>query len=130
MSFLDNLESSLKSLESAEERAADKPTQEQRDKERAATLTLAPWAEQLKTAAFTQALMEAATRAGHNVRVKVRIIWLESTLRLEARERRLELRPTPDGIMAVFINNGTDAHSEPVDILNSNPEDLVQRWLG
>ena len=33
MSFLDNLESSLKSLESAEERAADKPTQEQRDKQ-------------------------------------------------------------------------------------------------
>ena len=130
MSFLDNLENSLKSLESANERAGDKQTQEQRDSERAQALAVAPWAEQLKAAAFTQGLMEEATRAGHKIRVKVRIMWLASTLRLEARERKLELRPTQDGILAVFIENGSEARSQPIDILQSNPEDLVRRWLG
>ncbi len=130
MSFLDNLENSLKSLESVDERAGNKQTQEQRDAERAQALAIAPWAEQLKAAPFTQKLMEEATRAGHNIRVKVRIMWLASTLRLEARERKLELRPTEDGILAVFIENGSEVDSQPIDIQRSNPEDLVRRWLG
>ena len=33
------------------------------------------------------------------------IIWLGTTLRLQAREHRLELRPTPDGVMAYFLVN-------------------------
>ena len=129
MSFLDNLENSLKSLESADERAANKETQEQRDAERAQALTVAPWAEQLKASPFTQALMEEATRAGHKTRSKVRILWLGTTLRLEARERKLELRPTPDGILAVFVHDGSEARSEPIDLSSSSPEDLIQRWL-
>lgn len=129
MSFLDNLENSLKSLESADERAANKETQEQRDAERAQALTVAPWAEQLKASPFTQALMEEATRAGHKTRSKVRILWLGSTLRLESRERKLELRPTPDGILAVFVQAGSEARSEPITLSSSSPEDLILRWL-
>lgn len=129
MSFLDNLENSLKSLESADDRAANKETQEQRDAERAQALTVAPWAEQLKASPFIQALMEEATRAGHKTRSKVRILWLGSTLRLESRERKLELRPTPDGILAVFVRDGREARSEPINVSSSSPEDLIRRWL-
>ncbi|MDQ6760037.1 MAG: hypothetical protein M3Z32_09260 [Acidobacteriota bacterium] len=129
MSFLDNLENSLKSLESADERAANKETQEQRDAERAQALTVAPWVEQLKASPFTQALMEEATRAGHKTRSKVRILWLGSTLRLESRERKLELRPTPDGILAVFVQHGPEARSEPINLSSASPEDLIRRWL-
>jgi hypothetical protein len=49
VSFLDNLENSLKSLDTQDERAADRGSQkEKRDAERAQALAIAPWAEQLK----------------------------------------------------------------------------------
>ena len=51
-----------------------------------------------------------------------------STLRLEARERRLELRPTATGIMAVYLENNQERSSAPLD-LNGNPEDLLRPWL-
>ncbi|MDQ2901346.1 MAG: hypothetical protein M3Y07_16345, partial [Acidobacteriota bacterium] len=50
------------------------------------------------------------------------------TLRLECRERKLELRPSPDGVTAFFLDNNLESKSEPVD-LDGSPEDLVQRWL-
>jgi len=46
MSFLDNLESKMKDLESREER--DAGAKKRRDSERASRLAAAPWAEKLK----------------------------------------------------------------------------------
>src|ERR1700722_15812291 len=100
MSFLDDLENSLKSLENSEEGRTNRENeQRQRERERAATQAAAPFAEQLKQGPFTTALLRDAARVGHSLRVKIHVIWLGPTLRLEARERRLELRPTADGIV-------------------------------
>ena len=63
------------------------------------------------------------------MRAKVYMAWFETTLRLEAKQRTLELRPTSNGIMAAFIEPDGETITEPVD-LNGNPADLIQRWLG
>lgn len=127
MSFLDNLENSLKSLERNDER--DTATERnRRESERAQALAAAPYAEELKRGAFTAALLEHATRIGFGKRMKVNIVWIGNVLRLEARERRLELRPTPDGVVAVFAKSGRETSSEPVDFA-SDPEQLAVRWL-
>lgn len=126
MSFLDNLESTLKNLESREER--DPSAHARRESERARTLAVAPWAERLKESPYTRQLMDEAAVAGHRIRAKVYMAWLGTTLRLEARGRKLELRPTAEGIVAVFLENNEEVSSEPVD-LNGNPQTLLNKWL-
>lgn len=126
MGFLDNLESSLKSLESREERDPD--AGKRRHEERERTLAAAPWAEQLKGSPFTQALMEQAALAGHRLRTKIYIAWMDTTLRLEAKGRKLDLEPTPSGVQANFIEPDGAVSHQPVD-LASNPEDLLKTWL-
>jgi hypothetical protein len=129
MSFLDNLENNLKSLESRED-AEDSLDRDQRAREnqRAAARAAAPFAEELKKGPYTAELLKQAVRIGHGMRTKVHIAWLGSTLRLEARERRLELRPTPKGVVAVYLENNQEQRARPVD-LTSNPEPLVRDWL-
>lgn len=127
MSFLDNLESSLKNLEGNNEREGAPDRRRQQD-ERAQALAVAPNAESLKKSAFTNDLLTHATRIGHGMRVKINMIWLGSTLRLDARELRLELRPTKTGIEAVFSEDGEQQSVEPVD-LQGNAEALAKRWL-
>ena len=129
MSFLDNLESNLKSLESQEEASAlaDR-AQLQRERERAASRASAPFAEELKKGPYTQELLRQATRVGFGMRVKVHMAWLGSTLRLEARDRRLELRPTPNGILTVYLEGNQEKRTEPLD-LRGSPEALVREWL-
>ena len=129
MSFLDNLEDNLKSLESREEGEEDAGRQRKaRDRERATTLASAEFAEELKKGAYTAELLRQASRLGHAMRLKVHIAWLGAALRLEARGRRLEFRPTPEGVVAVHSENGAETGSEPVD-LKGSPEELVKRWL-
>jgi hypothetical protein len=129
MSFLDNLENSLKSLESSEEgRASLESEQRLRERDRAAAQAAAPSAEELKKGPFTAALLRDAARVGHSLRTKIHIVWLGSTLRLEAREKRLELRPTAAGIVAAHIENGVETRVEPLD-LNGDPERLIRSWL-
>ena len=65
---------------------------------------------------------------GFEKRTKVHIAWLGSTLHLEARERRLELRPTRSGIQAVYLEDGRETRTEPLD-WKTSAEDLVRRWL-
>ena len=129
MSFLDNLENSLKSLESREEgqESADRQ-QRARDAERAGAQAAAPWAEELKRSPFTAGVLTQAARVGHSLRVKVQVAWLGTTLRLEARERRLELRPTASGIVAAYLENGSETRIAPVD-LAGDPEQMVRQWL-
>ncbi len=127
MGFLDNLESSLKSLETVEERNGN--NQPQREEDRARALAVAPWAEQLKSSDYTKRLFDEAAAAGHRIRTKVYMAWLDNTLRLEARERRLELKATPEGIVADFIEPDGSSRCKPLD-LNSNPQALIREWLG
>ena len=129
MSFLDNLENNLKSLESAEQLRDEKERlNRSRGAERAEALAAAPWADELKKGPYTADLLKQATRIGFSLRVKVHIAWIGTTLRLEARERRLELRPTPDGIVAVFLQNGHEPRTLPLD-LKGDPAELVRAWL-
>jgi hypothetical protein len=129
MSFLDNLENNLKSLESSEQGKDDaERAHRARESERAQAQAVAPYAEQLKKSPFTAELLTQAARVGFSLRTKVHIAWLGSTLRLEARDKRLELRPTPHGIVAGYIEDGQETRTEACD-LNGSAEDLVRRWL-
>jgi hypothetical protein len=65
---------------------------------------------------------------GHSLRTKIHVAWLGTTLRLEARDRRLELRPSASGIAAVYIEGGKEERSEPLD-LAGDPEQLIRQWL-
>ena len=130
MSFLDNLENNLKSMESAEQAQEDRERQHRsRQEEVQKARAAAPFADQLKNGPFTAELLKHAARIGFTMRTKVHIAWLGTTLRLEARERRLELRPTPEGIVAVYFVDGQETRQEPLD-LNGSPEALVRDWLG
>ncbi len=130
MSFLDNLENSLNALERVEEKdpaaIARRQAAEQSAKDHARRI--APHAAMLKSSAFTDSLLAACRVLGHQRRTLVQFTWLDSTLRLDAREKRMELRPTPDGVIAVWMQDGTEVHQEAVDF-NGSAEALAQRWL-
>ncbi len=130
MSFLDNLENNLKTMESREE-GQDSAEREarQRATERARAQAAAPYAEELRKSPFTEELLRQTTRVGHAVRTKIHVAWLGATLRLEARERRLELRPTAGGVVAVSIEEGREVRSEAVDLVG-DPAVLLRAWLG
>ena len=129
MSFLDNLENNLKSLESQSEgKEAAERQQRARESERAEAEAVAPYADELKKSPITAELMSHAARVGHALRTKVHIAWLGNTLRLEARDRRLDLRPTAEGIVAAYSEDGREVRTEPLD-LKSSPEQLLRNWL-
>ena len=50
-------------------------------------LAAAPWSEELKKGPFTAELLKQATRIGFSLRMKVNIVWMGTTLRLERSER-------------------------------------------
>src|SRR5581483_7062420 len=106
MSFLDSLENNLKALEGKE--STDLDDHKRRESDRKRTASAAPWAERLKTSPFTQSLMQQATHAGYRIRTKVNFVWIGTTLRLEARNHRLELCPTADGVDAVYLKGGEE----------------------
>src|ERR1700689_977056 len=126
MSFLDNLEDNLKALESRDEGGLDESRRRDRDRELA--IAAAPWAERLKREPFAPALMQQATVAGRQRRIKVNLMWIGTTLRLEARGHRLELRPGTKGVTAVFLRGTEEARQEPVD-LSGDPQKLVGKWM-
>jgi hypothetical protein len=129
MSFLDNLENNLKSLESQEDGRENAVRDERaRLNAKASAAASAPYAEELRKGPYTAELLKQATRVGHSLRVMVRPVWLGNTLRLEARDRKLELRPTPTGIVAVYLENNRETHSAPLD-LKGSPEDFLRAWL-
>jgi hypothetical protein len=126
MSFLDNLENSLKALESREEK--DPQAEKRRAEDRAAALAAQPFAEALKSSPFTEKLLLAARSIGHQQRTLVRFTWLDTTLRLEAKNKKLDLKPTPEGIVAIAAED--DVAGDPVPVsLDSDPEALAANWL-
>lgn len=126
MSFLDNLENNLKSLESQDER--DGSEARRRAADRSAALAVAPWAEKLKNSEYTRILMKSATAEGHKLRTKVYLAWVGAVLKLEAREQKLELRPAANGVEAVFLQGGVEERKKLID-LEGDPEELVREWL-
>lgn len=130
MSFLDNLESNLKALESRTERDPETLAREAaaREAARSAALEIAPHAEALRNGAFKDGLLTACRNIGHSKRILVRPVWVDSTLRLEAGAKKLELRPTPTGVVAVFFDGGREMESTPID-LASDPVRVAEKWL-
>jgi hypothetical protein len=126
MSFLDNLENNLKALESRDEGGLEQSGR--RDRERALALAVAPWAERLKREPFAQTLMQQATLAGRQRRIKVNLMWIGTTLRLEARGHRLELRPGAKGVAVVFLRASEEVRQEQID-LSGDPQKLVGEWM-
>jgi hypothetical protein len=126
MSFLDNLENNLKALESREEGGIDETRR--RDLDRELAIAAAPWAERLKREPFAQTLMQQATLAGRQRRTKVNLMWIGTTLRLEARGHRLEMRPGPKGVVAVLLRGSEETRHEPID-LAADPRKLVAEWM-
>jgi len=130
MGFLDNLENNLKALENRNERDPEVLAREAaaRDAARSMALEIAPYAEALRNGPFKDGLLTACREIGHRKRILVRPVWVDSTLRLEAGARKLELRPTPSGVLAVFFDEGRDQESAPID-LSSDPVKLAEKWL-
>jgi len=131
MSFLDNLENNLKALESSDERDPEKIAREaaMREAARSLALQIAPHADALRNGPFKDGLLSACRNIGHHRRILVRPVWVDSTLRLEAGTQKLELRPTPDGVVAVFFDSDTERESRPID-LSGDPTRLAEDWLG
>ncbi|MEO8027365.1 MAG: hypothetical protein ABI823_12875 [Bryobacteraceae bacterium] len=131
MSYADNMENALKNLEAREEvDPAEVRRKKLRDAaELAAEAKAAPYAEALKDGVFTQELLNHAVRIGFGHRAKVQITWLGTVLRLDAKQVRLELTPTPDGIVAHFSDDGTQVGTEKIDLTKANPEKLAEKWL-
>jgi hypothetical protein len=129
MSFLDSLENNLKALESRDEGSHNsREEQQRREADRVRAAAAAPYAEQLQSGPFVKHLLTHVSVLGHAMRTKVHIAWLGTTLRLEARERKLELRPRANGVVAVFLENNVEVRTEPID-LSGDPEKLAQSWL-
>jgi hypothetical protein len=130
MSFLDNLESNLKALESRTERDPDALAREAaaREAARSVALEIAPYAEALRNGPFKDGLLTACRDIGHRRRILVRPVWIDSTLRLEAGAKKLELRPSPSGVFAVFFDGGEERENTRID-LSSDPVKLAERWL-
>jgi hypothetical protein len=121
MSFLDNLENNLKALESQEQGGVD--DRKRREAEKTRAIESAPWADRLKNSPYLAKLMRDVTRAGFSRRMKVNIVWIGRTLRLEAIEQRLELEPTARGIEAVMGDRRI-----PVN-LEGEPDELIVTWM-
>lgn len=130
MSYLDNLENSLKALESQEERDPARLERErlQRQQDRDAAARRAPFVLQLKSSPFTGQLLGACRRLGQAAGVYVQITWVEDSLRLQARDCRVDLQPTADGVVAVFATPGGETHRSPVD-LGSDGEAFAKTWI-
>jgi hypothetical protein len=128
MGFLDNLEDTLKNAERGNEREDAKAANISRAAELEAIRAAAPNAEALKKSQWTQDLLTQCVTLGHSQRMRVGMAWIGTTLRLDAREKRLDLEPTADGIVGIYSVDGAETTREPID-LNSDPALLAQKWL-
>jgi hypothetical protein len=120
----------LKALESQEQRDPEALARAAaaREAARTAALEIAPSADALRNGPFKDGLLTACREIGHRRRILVRPVWVDSTLRLEAGAKKLELRPTPSGVLAVFFEEGKEQESTPID-LSSDPVKIAEKWL-
>ena len=130
MSFLDNLENTLKNMESGLEQDPQslQRAAAEREELRKAAIAAAPHAEQLKNSKWTQEFLGACMAIGHGMRTRVGMVWIGDALRLDAKEKRLELRPGASGVDAVSMVDGVETGRERVDF-EKPATDLATRWL-
>ena len=128
MGFLDNLEETLKNAERGAQREDEKASYISRAEEMAALRAAAPNAEALKKGQWTQDLLTQCVTMGHGLRMRVGMAWIGSTLRLEVKEKRMDLVPTATGIDAIYFVDGAETEREAVD-LASDPALLAKKWL-
>jgi len=131
MSFLDNLENNLKALENQEEKDPEKVKRdhERQEAERQAALLRAPYVDALKSSAFTSALLTECRTIGHGQRVLVQFVWIGESLRLNAKNKRLELTPSTEGIVAVMSLDGMETARATVDPQKDDAAGLARLWL-
>ncbi len=132
MSYLDNLENNLKALENQEEKDPEKVQRdrERREAERNAALLRAPFVEALKSSAFTSELLTQCRTIGHGQRVLVQFVWVGETLRLNAKNKRMDLMPSAEGIVAVMSLDGMETDRATVDPNKDDAGALARRFLG
>ena len=128
MGFLDNLEDTLKNAERGAEREDEKSANVSRAAELEALRVAAPNAEALKKGQWTQDLLTQCVTLGHGRRMRVGMAWIGTTLRLDARERRVDFQPTADGVIAIYSVDGAETAREPVD-LQSDATAFAKKWL-
>ncbi len=128
MGFLDNLEDALKSVERGAEREDEKSANVSRAAELEAVRAAAPNAEALKKGQWTQDFLTHCVTLGHNQRMRVGMAWIGATLRLDAREKRLDLQPAAESIIAIYSVDGVETARESVD-LQSDPAAFARKWL-
>lgn len=131
MSFLDNLESNLRALERQEERdlEARRRDRERREEDRDAAVRTAPFAQALRESAFTSQLLGVCRTEGRRHRIHAQLVWLGDTLRVEGGGKRMDLTPTPEGIVAVRCEGGEETHRRTVDPAEDDPATLALWWL-
>lgn len=131
MSFLDNLENNLKALENREEKDPEtvKRDRERREAERSEALLRAPYVDALKNSPFTSQLLTECRTVGHGLRVLVQFVWIGENLRLNAKEKRMELMPSAEGIVAVMFVDGAETQRIVVDPAKDDAAALARQWL-
>jgi hypothetical protein len=131
MGFLDNLENNLKALENLEEKDPQKVQRdkERREAERNAALLRAPFVDALKKSAFTTELLTQCRAIGHGQRVLVQFTWIGESLRLDAKTKRMELTPTPEGIAAVMSVDGAAVEKTLINPQTDDAAALARAWL-
>jgi hypothetical protein len=131
MSYLDNLENNLKALENQEEKDPEKVKrdQERREAERNAALSRAPYVDALKNSAFTSQLLTECRTIGHGQRVLVQFVWIGESLRLNAKNKRMEMTPSSEGIVAVMSLDGVETERVTVDPQKDDAAELARHWL-
>lgn len=128
MSFLDNLENTLNQMERGNDKEAERADRARREAEIAEAKAIAPWAERLKASSFVNVLLTECMKLGHAKRIRVGPSWIGANLRLEAREKRLELQPTAEGVVAVYFENGSETARTAID-LGGDAGALAKTWL-
>jgi hypothetical protein len=135
MSYSDNLENNLKALENQEERDPVKVQRERerREADKKSAVLRAPYAEALKRSAFTNQLLTECRVIGQSQRTHVRFTWVGEALRLDARQserdKRVELEPTAEGIVAVFSVDGEETKRTKLDLERDDPAAFAKKWL-
>jgi hypothetical protein len=131
VSFLDNLENTLKALERQEERDPDavRKAQARRTAERDAALARAPHLEALRNSPFITAFLGQCRLVGREQRVLVQFTWVGETLRLDAKTQRLDLVPEADGVHGIASDNGQEEWRAVIDFASQDPDALARRWL-
>ena len=93
---------------------------------RSVAFQIGPHAEALRNGPFKDGLLTACREIGHRRRILVRPVWIDSTLRQEAAAKKLDLRPTPSGVLAVFFEGDRELDSTPID-LSSDPVNIGRK---